>query len=101
MRLDVGEIYMRKLFQRWSILRNPNISLINYIQPCLWHKNKNLEVKLKAAKNAIKIFWYIIKTGKNDLILLTKTMGVSYWEEDSVDKYTSDLDSVTLLSKTG
>ena len=38
-------------------------------------------------KNLNKNFRYIIKTGINDLILLTKIVGVSYWEEEDPKKY--------------
>ena len=47
----------------------------------------DLDIKLKEVKNLNKNFRYIIKTGINDLILLTKIVGVSYWEEEDPKKY--------------
>ena len=35
-------------------------------------------------------FWYIVKTGKNYLLLLTKIMGKTYWEEEEISKYLSN-----------
>ena len=92
--IEIGELNVRRLFHRMKTLRNPVVQLINYIPPELWVKKKKLEVQLKAAKNVNKDLCYIIKLGKTDLILLTKIVNVSYWEEDDMTKYLEPNDDI-------
>ena len=92
--IEIGEQNVRRLFHRMKTLRNPVVQLINYILPELWTKKKKLEVQLKAAKNVNKDLRYIIKLEKNDLILLTKIVNVSYWEEDDMTKYLEPNDDI-------
>ena len=90
--IDVGELNVRRLFHRMKNIRNPGVQLINYIPPSLWERKKKLDIKLKAEKNINSDFHYIVKVGKNDLLLLTKINGKTYWEEDDISKFTEDQD---------
>ena len=85
--IETGELNVRRIFHRMKNLRNPAIQLINYIPPELWERKKQLDIKLKAEKNVNKDFRYIVKLGKADLCLLTKTLGKTFWEEDEISRF--------------
>ena len=93
--IEIGELNVRRLFHRMKTLRNPTVQLINYSPPELWEKKKKLDTILKAEKNVKSNFRYIVKLGKNDLLLLTKTLNETYWEEEEISRYLGSTETQT------
>ena len=93
--IDIGELNVRRLFHRMKNLRNPTVQLINYIPAELWEKMKKLDTVLKAERNVKSNFRYIVKLGKNDLTLLTKTLNETYWEEVENSRYIGSTETQT------
>ena len=85
--IQTSEMNVRRIFHRMKTLRNPIVQLVNYIPPELWNHMKVLEIQMKAAKNTNKNLRYIIKLGRTNLLLLTKVIGSSYWEEEDLCNY--------------
>ena len=84
--IDICENNVRKIFNRAASLRNPSISLINYIPQQLWKRKKDLDRSLVEYKKDNKDFRYIVKAGKDDLLLLTKIINKTYWEETPISE---------------